>query len=285
MADDSPHDPRGPLLSRRRFLALGAAAAAGATLVTGASAAVARRSPADRPAAPGPTAARPRLSTEELDAIVEVRIHPGFGIGRVGSAADAFFLGPEVVGATAPSIADLRDAKGATARQAQRYRVFGYGASGEVVGEVTAEDATIDWNVHLANRKAAWYRHGRAMDIPEAVSVTRRNAGVKQRGSLVLDAGRKHATPGAAVLLKATAKGRTLLLGELLTDDAGRLVVLPGRGRSTSWKGALATTFANNDTWFDDIADGPVDARVTIGSRTMDAANQPSGANAAAYDV
>jgi hypothetical protein len=270
MADDTAADPTAPLLSRRSFLAAGAAATAGVILASGSHA---RSAPADAARAPRPldAPARPRLAPEQLDAIVEVRIHPGLGIGRVGSAKDAFFLGPEVVGATAPSIADLRDAKGALARQAQRYRIYGYDANGDVVGEVTAADATIDWSVHLANRKAAWYRFGRAMDIPEAATATRRNAGVTKRRSLVLDAGRKHANPGGSVALKATARSRTLLLGELLTDDSGRLIVLPGRGRSTSWNGKPVTTFANNDAWFDDIADGPVDAVVTLGTRTLPA--------------
>lgn len=271
MAEPSP-DGTGRLLSRRTFLALGASAAAGISLAAGARPATAATSRpgqvGDRSAA---ALARPRLSPDELDAIVSVRIHPGLGIGRVGNAKDAFFLGPEVQGATVPSPADLRDANGAVARQAQRYRIFGFDADGDVVGEVTAADATIDWSVHLANRKAAWYRFGRAMDIPEAATVTRRNAAVKQRGSLVLDAGRKHANPGGSVTLKATVRSRTLVLGELLTDDDGRLIVLPGRGRSTSWNGKPASTFANNDAWLDDIADGPVDATVTIGTRTLDA--------------
>ena len=60
---------------------------------------------------------------------------------------------------------------GAMARQAARFRVFGYDADGKVVGEITSADATIAWNVHLANRKAAWYDFVKALDIPEAVPV------------------------------------------------------------------------------------------------------------------
>ena len=139
---------------------------------------------------------------------MRVDIHPGVGIMRVGNSLDAFFLGPEVVGATVPTAGDLRDAQGRVARQAARFRIFGYDAAGEVVGEVNAADATIDWRVHLANRKAAWYRFGRAMDIPEAPSVGRRNAGISNRGSLVLDAGRHSTTEGPAVAAQGDRQGR-----------------------------------------------------------------------------
>ncbi len=273
MSDESARDQPGPLLSRRAFLAIGAAAAAGLGTAIGGAADAASHPDAHGPHQSPPSAPnarnRPGLTPKELDAIVEVRIHPGVGVGRVGNSRDAFFLGPEVVGATLPSQADLRDGEGALARQAVRYRIFGYDAAGDVVGEILAHDATIEWSAHLANQKAAWYRFGRAMDIPEAPLVSRRNAGIQKRASLVLDAGRRSASGGDPVLLKAKARRRTLLLGELLLDGDGRLIVLPGHGRAVSWAGRPASTYANNDTWLDDVADGPVDATVTIGGRAL----------------
>ena len=56
-----------------------------------------------------------------------------------------------------------------------------------------------------------------------------------------------------------------MYLGELRTDEQGRLIVLGGRGRSFSPKGVALTTFANNDGWTDDTSDGPVTARVRLG--------------------
>ncbi len=58
-------------------------------------------------------------------------------------------------------------------------------------------------------------------------------------------------------------------LGELRTDDAGRLLVLGGNGQSFSPFGALLTTFANNDGWCDDTSDGPVTATVRLGRRML----------------
>ena len=63
--------------------------------------------------------------------------------------------------------------------------------------------------------------------------------------------------------------GTQVYLGELRTDEAGRLVVLGGRGKSASHTGARAVTFANNDGWHDDVSDGPVTAEVKIGGMTL----------------
>ena len=264
------------LLSRRAFLALGVAAGA-ATLLEASGAAASSRS-ATQAAAGSATqvasgSAAPQLSAGQRNAIVRVSIHPGVGITRVGNSADAFYFGPELPGAVPPHGIAFRDGAGAIARQAARFRLFGYDAAGHVVGEITASDANLDWRVHLANRKAAWYRFNRAMDIPEAESATRRNATVTgaARDGLVLDAGLHSTTEGTPLQLDATAMGVTMLLGELMLDARGRLVVLPGHGAAESWDGSHVSTYANNDAWLDDMADGPVTATVKMDGRTLQA--------------
>jgi hypothetical protein len=267
-ADDTGpvDDPSSLLLSRRAFLALGVvAAAASVGSARGAARKPRRRAPRRR------RRIRASLTEAELGSIVRLRIHPGVGIARVGNSADAFFIGPEVVGATPPPVGVLRDRRGAVARQAARFRVYGYDVDDDVVGEVTADDAVIDWGVHLANRKAQWFEFARAMDIPEATTVSRRNVGVAARRRLALDAGLRRSSGPGAVRLRASAMGVDMLLGEMLVDADGRLLVLAGRGRSASWNGRGVTTYANNDGWLDDIADGPVTATVTIGDRTLEA--------------
>ena len=59
-------------------------------------------------------------------------------------------------------------------------------------------------------------------------------------------------------------------LGEISTDDAGRLIVLGGHGKSASYDGSRAITFANNEGWHDDVSDGPVTAEVRIGGRPLE---------------
>ena len=49
-----------------------------------------------------------------------------------------------------------------------------------------------------------------------------------------------------------------------------RLLVLGGRGRSASFDGSRAITFANNESWFDDTSDGPVTAEVTLNGKPLD---------------
>src|SRR4029077_502438 len=58
-------------------------------------------------------------------------------------------------------------------------------------------------------------------------------------------------------------------LGDLLTDRAGRLIVLGGFGRSQSVPaGRPLEHYANNPGWCDDIADGPVRATVRLNGHT-----------------
>src|SRR5581483_6999622 len=109
--------------------------------------------------------------------IVRAAIHPGIGIARVGNSADAFFVGPELPYAVAAEPSGYKDRAGALKRQAARFRIYGYNRAGQVVKELTADDAAITWTVHVANKKAAWYNFELALDIPEAVPCMRRNDG------------------------------------------------------------------------------------------------------------
>ena len=75
--------------------------------------------------------------------------------------------------------------------------------------------------------------------------------------------------PSASASTTDRFMGRPVYLGELRTDGSGRLIVLGGRGKSASYSGAQAVTFANNEGWHDDIADGPVTAAVSFDGRTL----------------
>lgn len=220
--------------------------------------------------------------------VVSVAIHPAIGIARVGNAAGAedFFFGPEVLGA-GPQVerGAFRNAQGELKRQAARFRVYATLKSGAVV-ELTADDATITWRVQLANLKAGWYRFTTAMDLPRnlAVTSTRRNpdvglndvdVGFLARAALDITpspqriSGRSQA---GVAFDDGTFFGKPVYLGELRTDAGGRLIVLGGRGSTGAHPADKATTtFANNDGWHDDVADGPVRATVAIGERTLEA--------------
>lgn len=234
-----------------------------------------------------PASPRPAIDPGPcVDAVVvRAAIHPGIGIARMGDAPNAFFVGPEVTAPPPEEPGFYRDAGGALKRQAARFRIYGYNAAGEVVRELTAENADIRWTAHLANRKADWYRFITAMDIPETADLTvpLRNAAIKgpARQTLAIDPGPRSivgaSVSGGAEYSFDTGefKGEKVYLGELQTDAAGRLLVLGGRGRSASPSGAPPfdpdepDTFNNADDWFDDVGDGPVTATVSIAGRAV----------------
>jgi hypothetical protein len=159
-------------------------------------------------------------------------IHPSIGISRVG-ASEHFFLGPEP-DVTAP--ARYRDGSGRLLRQGARFRVFECerDGSGRLVSasEVGPARGEVEWTVHLANRKA----EGELSPPPPSrrIQEGRRNAGHTDRGELVID-------PGSLSLRGLGQVGRfdsgrflgvTVPLGEVRTDEEGRLLIVGGFGRS-----------------------------------------------------
>jgi hypothetical protein len=217
------------------------------------------------------------------DSIVRAEIHPGIGIARIGNstAKDGFFVGPEVVEPAPTQGGATRDTSGAIKRQAARFRIYGYNAQNQIVKELTAENADIDWFVQLANKKAAWYRFVAALDLPDAVALKtpRRNPKVTNRASLIAGGGTKTIkgknTNGAAYRFDTSLFGAAFSLGEVRTDEHGRLLVLGGQGKAGSpsnkpiYDPNDGDSFNNADGWYDDSADGPVSAVVRLGGRQI----------------
>src|SRR5260370_20134466 len=63
---------------------------------------------------------------------------------------------------------------------------------------------------------------------------------------------------------------KRVYLGEVRTDEQGRLMVFGGRGKSASYDGSPAVTFANKEGWYDDTSDGPVTATVKFQGTTLE---------------
>jgi hypothetical protein len=187
----------------------------------------------------------------------------------------------------------FRDHAGRIVRQAARFQIFVYDAQspkgrplkpGDTIQAPDGAGKLVDihWYAYLANKKASWYafkelegEHGYAPRHPL------RNASVKgdARSALIVDPGpqgvdtttrrraafARGANPGyAQVFPPPLTPSPVDTLGELLTDDGGRLILLGGNGASGSYLSGLGepriTTYANNDGWFDDVSDGPVTA-------------------------
>jgi hypothetical protein len=215
----------------------------------------------------------------ETASIVSVRIHPAIGVARIGNSPTDWFDGPDLPYPTPRPLGFYKDAEGRLKRQAALFRTYGYDAGGRVVAELTAENAQIEWTVHVANTKAAWYDFDVALDIADAAT----QASTPRNGTFTGDARKQLAIdPGPRTISGPKAKpqrfksgefvGKKVYLGELQTDEAGRLRFLGGRGVSANFTGETSpTTFANNDGWHDDVSDGPVRAKVTIDGKTFDA--------------
>ncbi len=229
-------------------------------------------------------------------------IYPTLGISRVGNS-DEWFFAPEIPGRRADprvplntdstdSHASYKDSAGAIKRQAARFRVYGLDDEGKVVAEINSEleaegvTVNLNWKVHLANRKAAWYEYINPLDLNElsekngtkklALPPRHRNisfGGVPygvapDQKKLVIDARVKSISgndQSSAPLDEGQIMGRNVYLGELKTDDKGRLIVLGGKGKATSLvPNNPIHHFANNEGWYDDTSDGTVRVEVKL---------------------
>ncbi|CAE6476187.1 unnamed protein product [Rhizoctonia solani] len=178
-------------------------------------------------------------------------------------------------------------------KQAARFRVYAFDKDSKPLGEIKSKDYSLTWKVHVANKKAAWVVHGSKY---EKTKSDLRNAGVQgwpgepgkwpydytsERSDLIIDSGEQviegeNAQPIAlqGVFQGSTKSGTQVQLGELRTDDQGRLLVLASDGHSFSIHGDkdLNSDFDNVD-WVDNMCDGSV--RVTVKSKSNPELNIP----------
>jgi len=217
------------------------------------------------------------------------RIHPAIGVARVGNSPDEFFVGPEQPSVPANwkggKFESFRD-KGQIKREAARFRVFEYvddGAGGLKSIELTLGGAVVDieWRVHIANRKGSFFsfdgQRGADDIYVKRASKTKqlRNASVsaERRHELDIDPGEKLVSvksPGPVKLENPNQLVPIPDLGEIRVDEAGRLLVLGGHGITKSNGNPIPDIkdYANNDTWFDDVGDGSVKARIQLADGT-----------------
>ncbi len=198
------------------------------------------------------------------------RIFPPIGIARVGNSASEFFVGPEAPGIVPDGGGSYRDgtAEKRLKRQGARFRIYEYltdeFGDSQLVREVTDADAKINWSVHLVNRKAA------GEIFPPTAQHHERNSGEADRSRLVIDGGVRSVSGSnqASGDIQGMFRTEPVKLGNLLTDENGRLIVLGGHGLSRSVPaGAPLDHFANNNDWYDDLSDGPVTATVKFGNQ------------------
>src|SRR5262249_46371948 len=155
------------------------------------------------------------------------KIHPAIGVARVGNSEKGFFLGPEIPSPPPATAGERRDDQQALMRQAARFRIYGYNRAGEVVRELTADSARIEWQLSLANLKASWYQFQIALDIPEAATAPPsllRNKDFGDRSKLSIRSPLQTLKGASAptVVLEGQFNGDSVYLGESHTDEQGR---------------------------------------------------------------
>ena len=213
-------------------------------------------------------------NNSDTSSISYCRIHPGIGIARLGNSPSDYFVGPEVPDyAPQPKDGLFKDNKGRVKRQAVRFRIYAYDSNDKVVKELTSDDGSIVWQVHLANRKSASNVFRGFFNPPSSEKRNSDIVGEERERNLVIDPGPIsingiNQSGDNFKFNKGKCFGVEVPLGELRTDEKGRLIVLGGFGRSDCRDGDRdkypLNNFANNNGWFDDTSDGPVTASITL---------------------
>jgi hypothetical protein len=212
--------------------------------------------------------------------VSKMQIYPPLGIARVGNSSE-FFLASELPGQAPVPANGFKDDEGKVKKQAALFRVYALDDDGQPIKEITSADgAVISWRVHVANRKAGWYQFMNALDLPgQAIPGPRRNSSVSgdERKKLIIDPGPRNISgsniSGSAYKFdEGKFYDQPVPLGEVRTDEKGRLIVIGGDGSAAPKDvGTQATTFANNDNWHDDVSDGTVRASVEFEGQTYEA--------------
>jgi L-Lysine epsilon oxidase N-terminal/L-lysine epsilon oxidase C-terminal domain len=200
-------------------------------------------------------------------------------------------------GVTPVLVTNFRDAEGRIKRQAARFQIFVYDDQspdgrvlkiGDRVSGGGNEGTLVDiqWRVYVANKKACWYEFRTTQgEHGYDDGHRRRNAGATgDRSRFIIDPGPRtvNGTTKRRASFDRSGEGAYATtfppaglqpfsidtLGEMMTDQAGRLLVLGGHGRSGSEKSGPGepsiANYANNDGWYDDVSDGPVMARLVM---------------------
>lgn len=217
------------------------------------------------------------------------RIYPPIGIARLGNAApDKHFIGPEIPGRSVELDTPSFRADGMVRPQGARFRVFSFDAQNPQLPpqevKLGGNLAAIEWSVHLANKKAYWHMfNGRMGETSPYPPNTLRNfqsgeSDAARRKRLIIDPLPRTLRASGAAASLPIAKGNSgnpvaetwpgpfvngreiVRLGTLFVSAPGLLTVVGGEGISGTVNNSPLPSYANNNGWFDDVADGPVRA-------------------------
>ncbi|MCH2223679.1 MAG: LodA/GoxA family CTQ-dependent oxidase [Crocinitomicaceae bacterium] len=217
------------------------------------------------------------MRSNEID---HVAIYPPIGISRIGNSTTEYFLASEQPGVSVVPPGGYKDKEGRIKKEVTRFRIYAFNAEGEVIRELTAKEARIEWRVEVANLKPAWYEFNNALDLGPKYGIPsiRRNSEVVggYREQLAIKPSPKSIygidTKGEDYHFDdGKFYGKNVDLGHIETDSEGRLLFFAGDGGAESHNNVPITTFANNEGWHDDTCDGVVRATVSIDKKSYNA--------------
>ncbi|MBE4750982.1 hypothetical protein G4177_22680 [Corallococcus sp. ZKHCc1 1396] len=198
------------------------------------------------------------------------RIHPAIGVARVGDSED-YYLGPETAKGlpqerTGGDVTRFRDVHGGIRRQAARFQIHTFdpanpAAPGKRIQPGVDGVVDIEWTVHVANKKAAWYEFQQQLGADGTYDAMHplRNPRTKDaagRNALIIDPGPRTVAcrgnnqhPPRAEFSKDDPQGRSYpqtfpatgllpdnnditTLGSAIADDQGYLYTVGGHGHS-----------------------------------------------------
>src|ERR1041385_619028 len=260
------------------------------------------------------------------------QVHPAVGVARLGNSETDFYLEPETIGGLpiectrdgTPGMKDgrpefvrlFKDRDGRIKRQGAQFRIFRFDSDDDPGREITLNDSdveSIEWTVHLANKKSVWYNNqefvgctylaGDPQAVPDGnyypnpddpptpgdvASLRNWNVGLLPDGKhdhaqrqkqLIVDPGPRTVNrlgtrerfssdtipkdyPHGSFPETGNVPYDVTTLGEMMMAPSGRLVVLGGYGHAGGQ--APIATYTGQDTWYDDISDGPVWCRLKM---------------------
>lgn len=254
-----PPPPAVAAAARRAATAAPAAGAARRAASVATARSFARSDAVSRGAAARAAAAGVDMSTAHR----VYRIHPAIGIARVGDSTAAgeegYFIGPEVPNfdfvpgpydASGAGKGSYRDRSKKIRREGARFRIYEYSYSAAdrvepiMVREITSREAEIVWEVEIGNRKS--FTGEGETPVPNLPGPVEHDGSTGQ------------------VEVSGTIFGDIVKLATLLRDSEGRLIVLGGAGKARSPIGAPTGGNLRCRDWYDDVADGPVRARIKM---------------------
>jgi len=202
--------------------------------------------------------------------LMQYAIYPPIGLARIGNSPTEFFIGPERRGSRGTQVdgtgaegevTDFKDAAFRVKPQAARFTIFEIPDDGLPRPAQFPAGTTIEWTVRMVNKKDAIARPGNPPAAPMKPAIK------PGREDRIIDSQRQTISGPSAgpVALSGTYRQTNVALGQLRSDAAQRLLVIGGPGTSASPTNApIGGSFYNNPDWYDDVADGPVTAKVTL---------------------